>query len=224
MNPYETLGLAPDASEDDVKRAHRAKAKAAHPDTGGDTDKMVEINRAAMILRDPERRKRYDETGNAEEAESRDIDGPALGIIAEMLQTILMEGTEDNVATVDLVDAMRQQLDDTINNLKSGLAKGQRAVRRANKIKARFTRKSKDNHNMMAMILDKQIAGIEREMANVTRAKQKHKRAREIVLDHAFEVEKAEVKTNVFTGAAFNDYVMDYATQSAFDQLARRRR
>lgn len=43
---WDILGVKPDASEDEIKRAYRAKAKAAHPDAGGSKDEMAELNAA----------------------------------------------------------------------------------------------------------------------------------------------------------------------------------
>lgn len=44
---WQTLGLlGPDASETDIKTAHRRLSMQHHPDRGGSKDKMAEINRA----------------------------------------------------------------------------------------------------------------------------------------------------------------------------------
>lgn len=43
---HEVLGLPPTASRDEIERAYRAKAKAAHPDAGGSDAAMAEINAA----------------------------------------------------------------------------------------------------------------------------------------------------------------------------------
>lgn len=62
---YETLGLGPDATEDEIKQAARRMAKNHHPDRpGGDVAKMQAVNRAKLVLLDPELRARYDETGD----------------------------------------------------------------------------------------------------------------------------------------------------------------
>jgi len=50
---YETLGLDPDASDDEVRRAYRSKVKEVHPDAdGGDEEAFKRVNRAYERLRD----------------------------------------------------------------------------------------------------------------------------------------------------------------------------
>jgi DnaJ-class molecular chaperone len=63
-DPYEALGVSPDASAQDIKKAYRRLAKRYHPDsTGGDKAKesrFKEISTAYDILGDPDKRARYD--------------------------------------------------------------------------------------------------------------------------------------------------------------------
>ena len=46
-DPLAELGLAPDATPDDIRSARRRLAKAHHPDRGGDAEHMQAINEAA---------------------------------------------------------------------------------------------------------------------------------------------------------------------------------
>lgn len=66
---YGLLGVRPDAGEDEIKRAYRRKARELHPDAnGGDPKseaKFKEVSFAYEVLRDPERRARYDRYGAA---------------------------------------------------------------------------------------------------------------------------------------------------------------
>ena len=61
---YEILGIARDASEDQVKKAYRKLARTWHPDRNpGDTAaeaKFKDIGEAYGVLSDPELRKKYD--------------------------------------------------------------------------------------------------------------------------------------------------------------------
>lgn len=62
---YEILGVGKDASADEVKKAFRRAAVEHHPDRGGDEAKFKELNEAYEVLKDGEKRKRYDQFGHA---------------------------------------------------------------------------------------------------------------------------------------------------------------
>jgi len=66
---YEVLGVNKDASEDDIKKAYRTLARKYHPDVNKDdknaAEKFKEINEAYEVLRDTEKRARYDQFGHA---------------------------------------------------------------------------------------------------------------------------------------------------------------
>ncbi len=63
-NPYETLGVAPDASPDDIRKAYRKAAKETHPDLNPGNPaaekRFKEIASAYDIVGDADKRKRYD--------------------------------------------------------------------------------------------------------------------------------------------------------------------
>ncbi len=63
-NPYKTLGVAPDASQAEIKAAYRKLAKSLHPDLHpGDKSKEARfqaVTAANDIIGDPEKRKRFD--------------------------------------------------------------------------------------------------------------------------------------------------------------------
>jgi molecular chaperone DnaJ len=62
---YETIGVAKGASADEIKKAFRRAAIEHHPDRGGDEAKFKELNEAYEVLKDPDKRKRYDQFGPA---------------------------------------------------------------------------------------------------------------------------------------------------------------
>ncbi|MFZ1243127.1 MAG: molecular chaperone DnaJ [Candidatus Saccharimonas sp.] len=62
---YEVLGVKKDASADEIKKAFRKLAVKYHPDKGGDEAKFKEINEAYEVLKDEQKRRRYDQFGHA---------------------------------------------------------------------------------------------------------------------------------------------------------------
>jgi molecular chaperone DnaJ len=62
---YEVLGVPKSASADEIKKAFRKAAIEHHPDRGGDETKFKEINEAYEVLKDTDKRKRYDQFGHA---------------------------------------------------------------------------------------------------------------------------------------------------------------
>ena len=63
---YETLGVARSASADDIQRAYRKLARKHHPDINkekGAEDRFKQLGEAYEVLKDPEKRARYDQLG-----------------------------------------------------------------------------------------------------------------------------------------------------------------
>jgi DnaJ-class molecular chaperone len=83
-DPYSVLGVKKTASLDEIKAAWRSLAKALHPDRNqGDPSahmRFAEIGQAYQLLRDPEKRQRFDqERRMADAARKRDPAGGASG-------------------------------------------------------------------------------------------------------------------------------------------------
>lgn len=63
---YKILGVNREASQEEIQKAYRKLAREYHPDANTApeaTDKFKEINEAYEVLRDPEKRKKYDALG-----------------------------------------------------------------------------------------------------------------------------------------------------------------
>jgi curved DNA-binding protein len=63
---YEIMGVARDASADEIKRAYRRLARKFHPDVSKEKDaeaRFKEVGEAYEVLRDPEKRAAYDQLG-----------------------------------------------------------------------------------------------------------------------------------------------------------------
>jgi molecular chaperone DnaJ len=68
---YDLLDLPRDASDADIKRAYRRKAREHHPDAGGDEEAFKQVTHAYQVLSDPQKRARYDRFGDDDTPGSR---------------------------------------------------------------------------------------------------------------------------------------------------------
>jgi curved DNA-binding protein len=76
---YETLGVPRDASNEDIRKAYRKLARQYHPDVNkeaGAEDRFKEISEAYEVLRDEEKRERYNRLGANWKA-GEDVSGAA---------------------------------------------------------------------------------------------------------------------------------------------------
>ncbi len=111
IDPYATLGLDRDADAAAIKRAYRRLAKTAHPDGGGDISAFETVTAAYDLLRDPVRRRVYDDTGyDPQMADARDLKG--LMVLETLVNDIILDEREPG--SFDPVAALRRKLTDDI--------------------------------------------------------------------------------------------------------------
>lgn len=86
MNPYDVLGVSPDADDKVIKQAYRKAAKDAHPDRdGGSEEQMQLVNAAYDILSDPTSRAHYDEYGRLDGSD------PIEELLEQIFNVIIVE-------------------------------------------------------------------------------------------------------------------------------------
>ena len=85
MNPYEILELDENCTDEEIKIAYRTIAKIHHPDIVGENEFFVSVILAVSILRDPFKRKMFDETGYTGEIEKDQLEKIVLGKFIDLL-------------------------------------------------------------------------------------------------------------------------------------------
>lgn len=114
-NPYETLDVPKDATEDEIKQAYRRKSREHHPDRGGNGASMALVNVAYDTLSDPERRRRYDESGEMGRANTLDERArhAAFSVMGQIIDKV--------DTTVDVIDQLRKHFELEIRKAKKQL-------------------------------------------------------------------------------------------------------
>ncbi len=99
MNHYETLGLKPNASAEEIKSAWRRKAAEHHPDReGGDAAQMARVNAAYACLGDAARRQAYDAAGCVDD--DLDVEREAGSLLTRLFSDALDHGSNALVSDV----------------------------------------------------------------------------------------------------------------------------
>ncbi|KPF41346.1 molecular chaperone DnaJ [Rhizobium sp. AAP43] len=111
IDPYDMLGVGREADEPTIKAAYRRLAKTAHPDAGGDADRFAKISACYELLKDPVRRKVYDDTGyDPQLAEPTDLKG--LMVLESLVNDMILDEREPG--SFDPVASLRRKLTDDI--------------------------------------------------------------------------------------------------------------
>ena len=76
VDPYRELGVDREADERVIRAAYHRKARATHPDLGGDDQAMARVNSAYDVLKHPGRRAEFDRRGSSPGAATRDPKTP----------------------------------------------------------------------------------------------------------------------------------------------------
>lgn len=87
-NLYKILDVPKDSSQEVIKKAFHKKARELHPDKkNGDVEKMQETTQAYWVLKDPKRRKFYDQTGEVQMSENNTLMSIAMELVELFVQT-----------------------------------------------------------------------------------------------------------------------------------------
>jgi len=66
MDYYDVLGISRTATDQEIRKAYKAKSMKHHPDRGGNEEEFKKVNEAYSTLKDPQKKAMYDQYGTAD--------------------------------------------------------------------------------------------------------------------------------------------------------------
>ncbi len=166
MDLYADLGVPPSASAAEIARAFRKRAKTTHPDAGGDAAAFERIVRAKIVLSEPARRAKYDQTGEVDDTPDRSAQ-QVLDLIAKALESSLqwLCTSNSDPAAFDMLAHMRKNMTAEVTQARQNRAEGEALLRRVEKVSGRFTIKHKGETNQVEALVAGRIADLRRRLA-----------------------------------------------------------
>jgi len=207
-NPYKTLNVPTNATQDEIKKAYKNKAKKSHPDVGGDENEFKEISSAYALLADPKKREYYDQYGDEPQSQDSTLN-KATRLINTLIDQMLQKHTPEEVLKQDFIKEMKNAITDNKNKLKQEVANQNTMMERLSKMIEIFEEKlSHEGKNIKINIF---ITNVE-EKKNYVMRNLKDLDDQEKVLDKSLEI--------------LSDYNFDYDKQfeeQLEQQIARQR-
>ena len=167
MNLYAILDLQPTATYQQIKQAFRKKAKQHHPDKGGSSKDFDAIMRANIVLSDPDRRRKYDATGEVDDDAVDNTHAKAVSAIVGVISAIV--GQHPDPVSLDLVAEVRKFFKQQITQHTVNQAAPRAAAEKMRKVEKRFKVKPRAAMIKLALLAqakaaDEQVAAMEREI------------------------------------------------------------
>lgn len=178
---YEILGVAPEATEDAIKKAYRSLVQKQHPDKGGDPEKFRSIQKAYETLGDAGKRAEYDRTGEVP-ANMTSLLEESMVLLSQAIDMYLQKTDPD---TTDMIQVVTEILTMDGNKVKANLKKMRDMVSKARRA-AKRTKVRKGKDMVLLMVLKHLEERFDRPIAEDERHLERVAKALEILQDHTY--------------------------------------
>lgn len=160
MSLYDLLGVGETAGVTEIHAAYRNAVRSAHPDVGGDAEAFVRLKLAHDVLTDPDRRRRYDQTGEFEQNQVDNAQAELLTMLAgafgDACNGVLQ--AQEKLTQVDLVQRMRVALELRAKAIRHQITEATQATDLFTELLGRFSTATVDQANLMETIVRQKIA------------------------------------------------------------------
>lgn len=193
-DPYEVLGVAKDATPAEISAAYRAKAATLHPDVGGDEEAFARLGTAVMILRNPERRAKFDREGITDDRAANDPRGAAYSVIHAHFGAIVNEfvgsgfSPEKDPRRFDIFDRVLGLIMAEADQARAAIKIGKRHIEVLEDIGSRITRQERKGQmpDVLARAIADQITNSRTQLAGLEEQIEVRGMAIELLEDYDF--------------------------------------
>lgn len=154
VNPYEELDVPEDASDEEISRAYREKAKETHPDRGGDAKDFARANEAYQMLSCSKRRRHYDKYGEDKKQDGNVSEAEKL-VIAWCREELLKD-PKQNIFT-----KVRARLCSTRDGVKNQVKRAEKGLRKLQDAQKKMERENEGTENREGLGLMLSMIGSE---------------------------------------------------------------
>lgn len=200
MSHYDALGIKPDATADEVKRAYRACSSKAHPDKGGSDEEMAKINRAYDVLSSPDRRASYDAGGDDSEPVS--LAERARGLLADLIDNCLSNSAQN------IVVACHQRIDEAMDEAKRGKRVAEAKVKVMTKRRKTISKQG-EGENLVHAVIDKKIAEASAKLVQLDQVIELFTEVRVQLKDYNYTPDPADASAPGHSAAVSMDSLMN---------------
>ena len=195
---YAELGVPRDATEPEIKKAFRKRARQTHPDAGGSAEQFAKTSMALAVLTDPKRRRHYDQTGEISDPAPDNKRAHAMGIIQRYFDEIAMPWFKTcatdpakDPRTKDIVGEIRKAIRKDLAGIKNGIPNGERVVAAYEEMASRFDSKGPDN--FLRRYLEQRARENQREVERVKEGIEVHELALKLLAEIKFRRDEPQL-------------------------------
>lgn len=188
MTPYEILDVDKKASKEEIKNVYRDKARALHPDHGGDEDAFKKIAGAYKLLSDTKRREKYDKDGI--ETDQSTIIRNANSVINNIFLLLIKRDGLQGVLKTDVVAEIKEDLIEKKKETKLSIEKAAKLLKEYDAIGKRIIHKNPNN--ILSLSVKQNILNIKNQLKALSEQREVVKLAIKLIVDFDFVFDKTE--------------------------------
>lgn len=197
---YAILRVPRTASPDRIRKAYRKLAMKLRPDRGGDPAAFQAATEAHDVLSDPERRARYDATGETDVPREHAVHAGLMSVLAPCLMAVLEQCGD--ASRTHVVARMRDALANALREMDGARAKLAKLKGKLEASVSRFTRHDADE-NLLAAAALAHLAQVEEQLAGADG----HRKRLEAALEHlktcGYTVDTVTTATSIVGGGTY---------------------